>query len=112
MKDINNRLITGSKYFPEIGHNGNGNIEVNLPSYAHASYLYTKQDAASNDPRALCTEIGELNEPNQVVITPLEFVKPLGSGTNQWPSSPATYNWTARCTDLDALYHSGRYQQI
>src|ERR1700709_526772 len=79
MKDINTRLTTGSKYFLEIGHNGNGNIEVDFsPSYAWTNYLYTTQDAASNDPRELCTEIGEiqLSEPNQVVLTPLEFVKP------------------------------------
>ncbi|KAN0102256.1 hypothetical protein V8E51_012766 [Hyaloscypha variabilis] len=91
MKDINaNRLTPGSDYFIEVGHNGNGNIE----------------DAASNDPRELCTEVGEiqLSQPNQVVLTPLEFVKPLGTGTNQWPSTPATFNWTTKCSNLDALY--------
>ena len=28
VKDINGRLPKGSNYFIEIGHNGNGNIEV------------------------------------------------------------------------------------
>jgi len=107
MKDINaNRLTPGSKYFIEIGHNGNGNIEVILRPHSQARYLCSEQDAASNDPRELCTEAGEiqLNQPNQVVLSPLEFVKPLGTGTNQWPSTPATYNWTTRCSNLDALY--------
>jgi hypothetical protein len=28
MADINTRITTGSSYFIEVGHNGNGNIEV------------------------------------------------------------------------------------
>jgi hypothetical protein len=106
MKDINNRITTGSKYFIEVGHNGNGNIEVGSETQIRVTDLLSTQDSASNDPRALCTEVGEiqLTEPNQIVVTPREFVKPLGTGTNQWPSTPATYNWTTQCTNLDALY--------
>lgn len=30
MKDVNKRLPAGSKWVIEVGHNGNGNIEVRL----------------------------------------------------------------------------------
>lgn len=36
MADINSRLTIGSNYFIEIGHNGNGNIEVSFPFYSSA----------------------------------------------------------------------------
>jgi hypothetical protein len=32
MKSVNSRLNAGSKWFLEIGHNGNGNIEVRMPT--------------------------------------------------------------------------------
>jgi hypothetical protein len=35
--------------------------------------------------------------------TPLEFQKPLGSGTNLWPSTPTAYPYTTACTNLDSL---------
>ena len=36
MADINTRITKGSNYFIEVGHNGNGNIEVTFLSYTHA----------------------------------------------------------------------------
>lgn len=30
-------------------------------------------------------------------------MKPLGTGTNLWPATPATYPFTVTCTNLDAL---------
>jgi len=30
-------------------------------------------------------------------------MKPLGTGTNLWPSTPANYPYTTACTNLDAL---------
>lgn len=38
------------------------------------------------------------------VDTPLEFVKPLGSGTDLWPATPTTYpKYSTRCTANDEL---------
>jgi hypothetical protein len=34
---------------------------------------------------------------------PLEFVKPLGTGINLWPSTPSNYSYTTPCTNLDQL---------
>lgn len=31
MKDVNSRMPAGSDWFIEVGHNGNGNIEVLIP---------------------------------------------------------------------------------
>ncbi|PYI01133.1 extracellular serine-rich protein [Aspergillus sclerotiicarbonarius CBS 121057] len=83
---INAKMNTGSSYFVEVGHNGNGNIE----SAASTDSGYTE-----------CNGGGiEYNSPAD---TPLEWKKPLGTGTNLWPASPTTYNWTVACTELDAL---------
>jgi hypothetical protein len=30
-------------------------------------------------------------------------MKPIGTGTNLWPSTPASYPYTTACTNLDAL---------
>jgi hypothetical protein len=42
-------------------------------------------------------------EYDEQIDTPLEFQKPLGTGTNLWPSSPAAYPYSTACTNLDAL---------
>jgi hypothetical protein len=83
---INAKLNSGSEYFPEVGHNGNGNIE--------AASDTSNGDQACNG--------GGIEYPDQV-DTPLEFKKPLGTGTNIWPVTPTTYDWTTACSDLDAL---------
>lgn len=85
MASVNSRLSPGSNYFMEIGHNGNGNIE----------------DAENFDNTGVCG-IGSIEYPDQI-DTPLEFQKPLGSGTNLWPSTPTKYPYTTACTNLDQL---------
>jgi hypothetical protein len=78
------KMNAGSFYLPEIGHNGNGNIQA-------AKLL--------ND--TTCSP-GSIEYGN-IPVTPLEFVKPLGSGTNMWPLTPTTYEIKAACPKLDAL---------
>jgi hypothetical protein len=82
---VNSRLPAGSSWFIEVGHNGNGNIE----------------DAANVATGTQCG-IGPIEYADQI-DTALEFQKPLGTGTNLWPASPATYPYTTACTNLDAL---------
>lgn len=33
----------------------------------------------------------------------MEWAKPLGTGVNLWPSTPATYPYSTACTNVDAL---------
>ena len=82
--DIQRRLPAGSKYFLDIGHNGNGNIEAGA-------------DLGGNQ-----CGIGPI-EYDEQIDTPLEFKKPLGTGKNLWPSTPTTYPYTTTCTNLDPL---------
>lgn len=84
VSDINKKLNSGSEYFVEVGHNGNGNIE----------YSAKIDENACNG--------GEIKA-DDVAATPLEFKKPLGTGTDVWPETPTTYNWSSACTDLDPL---------
>lgn len=85
MKNINARMPAGSSYFVELGHNGNGDI-INATSV---------DNTACN--------------PNDAIFydyppdTPQEFVKPVGSGTNYWPTTPATYSWSIACAKRDNL---------
>lgn len=81
------KMNTGSFYLPEIGHNGNGNLE----------YAYEK----GTNGASVCR-----NEPiwyDSPPDTPLEFKKPLGTGSNVWPTTPTTYTWTTQCSNLDPL---------
>lgn len=87
MQDINSRMPAGSSYIVELGHNGNGDIENATASNAGAS--------ACNPGSAI--------EYDEQIDTALEFQKPLGSGANIWPDSPATYAWSPSCAKLDAL---------
>ncbi|BCS22373.1 putative extracellular serine-rich protein [Aspergillus puulaauensis] len=82
---IRGKLNAGSTYFVEIGHNGNGNIEAAVESAGEST----------------CS--GGAIEYDSPPDTELEFQKPLGSGTNLWPSSPANYTWTTSCTNQDSL---------
>ncbi|KAN0072001.1 hypothetical protein V8E54_009730, partial [Elaphomyces granulatus] len=77
------KMNNGSEYFPEICHNGNGNIK-----------------AAAGEPggHSLC---GPAIERIQDITTPKEWVKPPGSGTNMWPNT--TYNWSDSCLKNDPL---------
>lgn len=83
---INAKMNTGSNYFPEICHNGNGNIEASTDAPGGAT---------------LCGAGGI--EYDDIPETALEFMKPPGTGTNKWPSSPTTYNWADACLNLDPL---------
>ncbi|KAH6678339.1 hypothetical protein B0J14DRAFT_320104 [Halenospora varia] len=83
------KLNNGSDWFLEVGHNGNGNVE--------------KSDQAHSSNTAFCTP-GPIEYPDQV-DTPLEFVKPLGTGTDLYPNNiSSTYpNYTSECTGYDTL---------
>lgn len=83
---INAKMNSGSNYFMELGLNGNGNIE-------------SSEDTANGE--RTCTP-GAIEYPDQI-DTPLEFQKPLGTGTNQWPNTPTSYVWTAACQVIDPL---------
>ncbi|TVY49354.1 hypothetical protein LOCC1_G001017 [Lachnellula occidentalis] len=85
MATINAKLNAGSNYFVEVGHNGNGNIEG-------ASGVATSNQCGS----------GPIEYAEQI-DTPLEFQKPLGTGTNIWPADSLLYPYTTVCTNLDAL---------
>lgn len=83
--DINSRMNPGSSFFVELGHNGNGNIiegnEQKGPSAACAEPIYYDFPPA----------------------TPLEFQKPLGTGTDRWPLSPTQFSWPNSCLNRDPL---------
>ncbi|KAL4737832.1 hypothetical protein BDV11DRAFT_206477 [Aspergillus similis] len=85
LPNIRAKLNAGSTYFVEIGHNGNGNIEAGTT-------------AAGDD-----TCSGGAIEYDSPPDTALEFVKPLGTGTDLWPSSPTNFTWTTTCMNADSL---------
>jgi len=85
--DINTRLPTGSKYYLEIGHNGNGDIEAAVT---------TSAGATSCKPNTAI-------EYDEQIDTALEFQKPLGTGSDIWPKTPTSYAWSLDCAKLDAL---------
>jgi hypothetical protein len=81
---IRNKMSAGSTYYPELGHNGNGAV-----------------DAAAQIDWDTC-------EPGPIYYdwpgdTALEFQKPLGTGTNKWPTTPTTYQITNQCVNKDPL---------
>lgn len=83
-KDINSRMPAGSSYFVELGHNGNGDIiaAVNgTTGCTPANAIYYDYPAA----------------------TDLEYQKPLGSASDLWPTTPATYSWSLACAKYDDL---------
>ncbi|EDO01997.1 hypothetical protein SS1G_04473 [Sclerotinia sclerotiorum 1980 UF-70] len=87
MRTINSKLNAGSNWFIEVGHNGNGNIE--------------KSDELNNGGKTCSPGPIEYGEQ---IDTPLEWVKPLGTGTNIWPSTAGLYpNYSSTCMDKDPL---------
>lgn len=42
-------------------------------------------------------------EYNEQIETPVEWVKPPGTGVNLWPTEPADYPYGTECTNVDAL---------
>jgi hypothetical protein len=85
--NLNSRLPAGSNFFLEMGHNGNGDIidAVELPN---GESLCKPAYAVDYD-----------SPPD----TPLEFVKPPGTGTSLWPTEFITYGWSKTCAQLDDL---------
>ncbi|XMA11469.1 hypothetical protein WAI453_004260 [Rhynchosporium graminicola] len=94
LRNINKRLPAGSKWVIEIGHNGNGNIEAADPEY-------TKRGGASSE-KDLCAP-GPIAHVEQF-DTPLEWQKPIGSGTALWPETAKDYaNYSSKCMGKDEL---------
>lgn len=85
-KRINARLPVGSSYVIEMGHNGNGNVE----------WAILQGTNGTCDPN-IPIRYTELTAP------PLEFQKVLGTGTNIWPTTPTSYNWTKACIQQDPI---------
>ncbi len=81
---ITTRMNPGSSYVIELAFNGNGNEEQ------------------ANNVDATCP-IPIFRTPDY--NTPLEFFKPVGSGTDQWPLG-AVFNYNLKCNKKDTL---GRY---
>jgi hypothetical protein len=84
---INAKMNPGSSYFMEIGHNGNGNIEAS-----------NNADTTGK----LCSG-GTAVELDGETETTLEYQKPLGTGTDLWPTTPKTYPYSVACTKGDPL---------
>ncbi|KAM0325920.1 hypothetical protein ACHAQA_007225 [Verticillium albo-atrum] len=84
-KDINGRLPSGSDFWLEFAHNGNGDIM--------GATLPDGSDGICDPDYAVYTE--------DQVATPLEWVKPPGTGTNVWPDEFTTYNYSKACADRD-----------
>ena len=84
---INARMNAGSEFFLEIGHNGNGNIgtAVDTP-------VGTK----------ICTPRPGIQRVDQDVADD-NWMKPVGTGVNTWPTTPAQYIWTLDCAATDSL---------
>jgi hypothetical protein len=85
MADLNRRLPSGSKFKMELGHNGNGDIEV----------------ATTND-NTVCNPNAAV-EYDEVPDTTLEYQKPLGTGEDRWPTTFTTYPWTPACAQRDTF---------
>ena len=83
---INAKMPAGSDYRPELGYNGNGNI------------IYSENTTAGE---AACSP-GSI-EYDEIIDTPLEFQKPLGTGKNFWPDAPTSYGYSRSCLSLDPL---------
>jgi hypothetical protein len=79
-QDIRSRLPPGSNYTMEIGHNGNGVVDQSTNAY------YTGN----------CNPETAIYYDDQIQ-TPLEFIKPIGSGTSIWPATPKNYTWSLAC---------------
>jgi len=86
MKNINGRMPAGSNYFVELGHNGNGDII----------------EATADESQTVCSPADAIYY-DYPPDTPQEFQKPLGSGVNNWPVTPASYSWSLACAKRDTL---------
>lgn len=86
-RSINSRLPSGSDFWLEMAHNGNGDII-----------------SATNktESQGICIP-GQAVDYTSPPDTELEFKKPLGTGTDVWPAEFTRYNWTKPCADMDDL---------
>lgn len=80
-------LNPGSVYFLETGFNGNGNMD----------YVGGLTSVAARN----CPDSVDVNDPIGPNVVQ-EWMKPLGSGVNQWPSKPS-YDWSLSCILMDPL---------
>ena len=83
--DVNSRLPTGSDYFIELAHNGNGAIAAAL--------------GASDDPPCTPDHAVEYDLPQ----APYEWKKPLGTGVDYWDEEWDEYPWEQQCPASDEL---------
>lgn len=86
-KNLNARLPAGSDFWLEMGHNGNGDIIDAVNTSMGAAFC--------KPPYAV-----DYDSPPD---TPLEFMKPPGTGVDLWPAEWKTYGWTQSCAKLDSL---------
>lgn len=64
--------------------------------------MFTQQSEDLDNTGVLCG-VGSIEYADQI-DTPLEFMKPLGTGTQLWPSTPVDYpNYSAKCLQKDSL---------
>lgn len=92
VKTLNAKLNSGSSYFIELGHNGNGNIQnATLTPLGTAGVLCYPNTYV------------QLNQP--AFTGGLEFQKELGTGTSYWTTAApnATYPWSLACSKIDPL---------
>lgn len=90
MKSVNSRLPAGSSYQVEIGHNGNGDI-INATNIGYSMWP------------SPCNPVDAIYYASPVESPDEEFIKPLGTGIDMWPTSAVAYNWTIACAKLDNL---------
>ncbi|KAK7430755.1 hypothetical protein QQZ08_002799 [Neonectria magnoliae] len=83
--NLNARLPAGSDFWLELAHNGNGDF-IAATALKGALGICSPESAV------------DYNYPPD---TPLEYVKPPGSGTNIWPDNLAEYSWSKTCAALD-----------
>lgn len=84
---INRRMPSGSSFFIELAHNGNGDILA----------------ATNNGSNAAVCDPDTAVETQSQTDTPLQYQKPLGTGTNIWPVEPLSYVWSSTCAKKDEL---------
>ncbi|KAH7143658.1 hypothetical protein EDB81DRAFT_652594 [Dactylonectria macrodidyma] len=85
--NINARMPTGSDFWLELGHNGNGDLI--------ASTLSTSGEQTCDPEYAVYYDMAE--------ATALEFQKPLGTGEDIWPAEFEEYSWSKTCATLDTF---------
>lgn len=64
--------------------------------------LILLQNADPDDDEGTVCGIGPIEYGDQI-DTALEFQKPIGTGTNLWPSTPDSYPYNTTCTNKDKL---------